>query len=111
VTPTGCLTFYAYNEASRAPTVIELGCANPAAPCGLPMTSPSDPISTGGRSNVEAGLRASTPDNDWCGVRMCSTPNPMTSICRHRPIKVILKNVGNTRRQGVTCRWAARQAA
>ena len=44
VTPTDTLTFYAdYNEASRAPTVIELGCANPAAPCGLPNDFASDP--------------------------------------------------------------------
>jgi hypothetical protein len=44
VTPTAALTFYAdYNEASRAPTVIELGCANPAEPCGLPDDFASDP--------------------------------------------------------------------
>src|SRR5215469_16958781 len=37
VTPRAATTFYFnYGEASRAPTVIELGCANPAAPCGLP---------------------------------------------------------------------------
>ncbi|MGH8265949.1 MAG: TonB-dependent receptor, partial [Steroidobacteraceae bacterium] len=37
VTPSDAATLYAdYNQASRAPTVIELGCANPAAPCGLP---------------------------------------------------------------------------
>ena len=44
VTPTADLTFYAdYNEASRAPSVIELGCSNPAAPCGLPNDFASDP--------------------------------------------------------------------
>ena len=44
VTPSDTLTYYAnYNEASRAPTVIELGCANPAQPCGLPNDFASDP--------------------------------------------------------------------
>ena len=38
------LTFYAdYNEASRAPTVIELGCSDPDEPCGLPNDFASDP--------------------------------------------------------------------
>src|SRR5207237_9741158 len=37
-------TLYAnYNEASRAPTVIELGCSNPAVPCGLPNALAGDP--------------------------------------------------------------------
>jgi len=44
VTPRDTLTYYAnYNEASRAPTVVELGCANPAQPCGLPNDFASDP--------------------------------------------------------------------
>ena len=44
ITPTDSLTLYAnYNEASRAPTVIELGCANQASPCGLPNDFASDP--------------------------------------------------------------------
>ena len=43
-TPTQYTTYYAdYNEASRAPTVIELGCANPQVPCGLPDDFASDP--------------------------------------------------------------------
>ncbi len=43
-TPTDAVTYYAnYNEASRAPTVIELGCANPLQPCGLPNDFASDP--------------------------------------------------------------------
>jgi len=36
-TPNQNLTFYtSYSESSRAPTAIELGCSNPAAPCLLP---------------------------------------------------------------------------
>ncbi|HEY4126690.1 MAG TPA: TonB-dependent receptor [Gammaproteobacteria bacterium] len=38
------VTFYGdYNEGMRAPTVIELGCADPEVPCGLPDDFASDP--------------------------------------------------------------------
>src|SRR5450432_1059039 len=44
LTPSAAMTFYAnYNEGSRAPTVIELGCSDPAKPCGLPNDFASDP--------------------------------------------------------------------
>jgi outer membrane receptor protein involved in Fe transport len=44
LTPSEAWTLYAnYNEASRAPTVIELGCANPTTPCGLPNAFAGDP--------------------------------------------------------------------
>ena len=43
-TPSKALTLYAnYSEGSRAPTVIELGCSNPAQPCGLPNNFAGDP--------------------------------------------------------------------
>ena len=64
VTPSDALTFYAdYNEASRAPTVIELGCANPATPCGLPNDFASDPdLKQVVARTVELGLRGNLPD-------------------------------------------------
>ena len=43
-TPTDTLSTYAsYNEANRAPTSIELGCANPDNPCTLPTQMADDP--------------------------------------------------------------------
>jgi len=36
-------TYASYNEANRAPTSIELGCANPANPCTLPTQMADDP--------------------------------------------------------------------
>jgi len=42
--PNNNLTTYgSYNEANRAPTSIELGCANPANPCTLPTQMADDP--------------------------------------------------------------------
>ncbi len=50
MTPSDRETYYAnYNQANRAPTVIELGCSNPAQPCGLPMISRA--IRTSSRSS------------------------------------------------------------
>lgn len=43
-TPNDNLTFFtSYSESSRAPTSIELGCSNPAAPCLLPSAMADDP--------------------------------------------------------------------
>ena len=36
-------TYASYSESSRAPTSIELGCANPAQPCNLPTQMADDP--------------------------------------------------------------------
>jgi hypothetical protein len=59
--PVSTLNAYAsYTQGSRAPTAIELGCADPQNPCSLPNALASDPplqqVVTGTR---EAGLRAS----------------------------------------------------
>jgi len=106
VTPTDALTFYAdYNEASRAPTVIELGCANPAAPCGLPNDFASDPnLEQVVARTVEAGLRGkSTRSTMGVEVRMCfHTVTAMTSNLSPSPRNQgYFKNVGNTRRRGL----------
>jgi outer membrane receptor for ferrienterochelin and colicin len=37
------MTYVSYNEGSRAPTSMELGCANPGAPCKLPNSMAGDP--------------------------------------------------------------------
>src|SRR5215472_13176927 len=64
VTPRPALTFYAnYSEASRAPTVIELGCANPAAPCGLPNDFAGDPdLQQVVARTAELGVRGAMSD-------------------------------------------------
>src|SRR5579862_782378 len=58
-TPSKKITLFAnYSESSRAPTVIELGCSNPAAPCGLPNDFASDPdLKQVVSQTIEAGAR------------------------------------------------------
>ena len=57
--PLPCLNVYAnYSQANRAPTSIELGCADPNNPCSLPNALSSDPpLSQVVTETWEAGLR------------------------------------------------------
>ncbi len=59
---TGRLNLYAgYTEGNRAPTSIELGCADPNAPCKLPNALAGDPPLQQVRTRtLEAGLRGTT---------------------------------------------------
>ena len=72
-TPTDTLSTYAsYNEANRAPTSIELGCANPDNPCTLPTQMADDPpleqvvaktFEAGARGRFASFLNSSTSWN------------------------------------------------
>ena len=104
VTPTDALTLYAdYNQASRAPTVIELGCANPAAPCGLPNDFASDPdLKQVVARTVEMGARGNTSDNsfNW-NVDVFHTVNrDDIQFVATSTNQGYFDNVGSTRRQG-----------
>ncbi len=51
--------YVSYSEASRAPTAVELGCADPAEPCNLPNALVSDPpLAQVVTRTVEAGMRS-----------------------------------------------------
>jgi outer membrane receptor protein involved in Fe transport len=104
--PTNAFTAYAtYNEGMRAPTAIELACADPNAPCSLPNNFISDPalkpvvsrtyeIGARGRLNANtnwsAAVYRTTLDND---IQFISS-NGGTNTTG------FFSNVGKTRRQG-----------
>jgi outer membrane receptor protein involved in Fe transport len=105
LTPTDTLTFYAnYNEASRAPTVIELGCANPQAPCGLPDDFASDPnLKQVIARTVEVGARGNVADQrlNW-SADVSHTVNQNDIQFVASAINAgYFDNVGSTRRQGL----------
>jgi outer membrane receptor protein involved in Fe transport len=104
VTPTDALTLYAdYNEASRAPTVIELGCANPAAPCGLPNDFASDPdLRQVVARTVELGVRGNLPDQRlaWSADVFHTINSNDIQFVATATNAGYFDNVGNTRRQG-----------
>jgi outer membrane receptor protein involved in Fe transport len=105
VTPTEALTFYAdYNEASRAPTVIELGCANPASPCGLPNDFASDPaLQQVVARTVELGLRGNLPDQRlvWSADLFHTVNSDDIQFVATSTNSGYFDNVGGTRRQGL----------
>ncbi len=105
VTPTDTLTVYAdYNEASRAPTAIELGCANPAAPCGLPNDFASDPdLQQVVARTVEVGVRGNLPDQRlvWSADVFHTVNSNDIQFVATATNAGYFDNVGNTRRQGL----------
>jgi iron complex outermembrane receptor protein len=106
---TSGLTAYAgYSEANRAPTPLELGCADPAHPCTIAAFLVSDPtLKQVVSRTVEAGLRG-TKELDigtlaWkLGAFRATNTDDILAI----PSPVLqgfgyFQNVGSTRRQGI----------
>src|SRR3569832_1451420 len=106
---TSGLTAYAsYSEAYRAPTPLELGCANPAQPCIIATFLVSDPpLKQVVSHSYEAGFRGTHDFNfgtlDWKGGGFRAT-NTDDILAIPSPILQgfgFFQNVGNTRRQGI----------
>ncbi len=105
ITPSKALTLYAnYNEGSRAPTVIELGCSNPEQPCGLPDEFASDPdLRQVIARTAEAGARGSLGDAvlDWSLDVFLTNNSHDIQFVATTTTEGYFANVGNTRRQGL----------
>lgn len=106
-TPTPDLTVYgAYNEGSRAPTAIELGCANPAQPCKLPNAFAGDPpLKQVVAKTYEAGLRGNLAPNVRWSFSTYRTQNTddiqFITTAGTTNGAGFFDNVGKTRRQGL----------
>ena len=115
VTPTESLTLYAnYNEASRAPTVIELGCSDPAAPCGLPNDFASDPnLKQVVARTVEVGLRGNLPDQrlTWSADVFRTLNSNDIQFIAASTNQGFFDNVGSTRRQGLDLALGGKEGA
>jgi outer membrane receptor protein involved in Fe transport len=103
------LTAYAgYSEANRAPTPLELGCADPANPCLIASFLVSDPdLKQVVSKTVEAGLRGTRELNigtlGWKigGFRATNFDDIMGLPVAGRQGFGFFQNVGSTRRQGL----------
>ena len=106
-TPTKDLTvFGSYNEGMRAPTSMELGCANPEVACKLPNAMAGDPVlEKVVAKTFEAGMRGNLSQDVKWSTAIYRTEN-------HNDIQFIstnatsanmgyFDNVGKTRRQGL----------
>jgi len=114
VTPSASLTYYAnYNEASRAPTVLELGCANPQQPCGLPNDFASDPaLKQVVARTFELGTRGSISGErlKWAADVFRTINRDDIQFIATTTNSGFFDNVGTTRRQGLDLAFGGKAA-
>ena len=95
--------YFSYSEASRAPTAIELGCANPDEPCNLPNALVSDPpLRQVVTRTFEAGVRSAAESKmRWsAGWFRAENNNDLLFVASEQTGFGYFTNFGQTRRQG-----------
>ena len=94
-----------YNESSRAPSAIELGCADPANPCRLPNALAGDPpLKQVVAHTVEGGIRGKAMGRlNWrAGVFRSENHDDILFVAAPSASSFgYFRNFGQTRRQGV----------
>jgi outer membrane receptor protein involved in Fe transport len=93
-----------YDEGSRAPSAIELGCADAANPCRLPNAMAGDPpLEQVVTKTFEAGVRGSTSGTvTWsAGVFRAENQDDILFVADDQAGFGYFRNFGATRRQGV----------
>ena len=98
------LTLYAgFNQGSRAPSAVELGCADPANPCKLPNAMAGDPpLKQVVTTTLEAGLRGNAGGTAWnLGLFRADNRDDILFVADNAAGFGYFKNFGKTRRQGL----------
>jgi iron complex outermembrane receptor protein len=102
--PVAGFTAYAsYNEGMRAPTAIELTCADPLAPCKLPNAFLADPpLKKVLARTIEIGARGKRDDWSWsAALYRTVSDDDIQFIASGNGLNAgYFRNVGSTRRQG-----------
>ncbi|MEP6942147.1 MAG: TonB-dependent receptor [Betaproteobacteria bacterium] len=96
--------YFGYNEGSRAPSSIELGCADPANPCKLPNAMAGDPpLKQVVAKTIEIGIRGTAlSDLQWnFGVFRARNYDDILFVADNPSGFGYFRNFGQTRRQGV----------
>jgi outer membrane receptor protein involved in Fe transport len=96
--------YFGYNEGSRAPTSIELGCADPTQPCKLPNALAGDPpLKQVTTRTVESGVRGGHENRvSWnVGWFWSENSNDILFVASTQTGFGYFKNFGQTRRQGI----------
>jgi outer membrane receptor protein involved in Fe transport len=103
--PNNSLSLYGgYNEGMRAPSPIELACADPIHPCALPNAFGGDPNLQKVISHTwEGGVRGHVSENlNWnAGVFHTENSDDIQFIASNSSGNGYFQNVGNTLRQGI----------
>ena len=103
-----------YNEGSRAPSSIELGCADLANPCKLPNAMAGDPpLKQVVAKTFEAGIRGVVAgDLQWnLGVFRAQNYDDIIFVADNQSGFGYFRNFGKTRRQGVEAGLSGRVAS
>jgi outer membrane receptor protein involved in Fe transport len=96
--------YVSYSEGSRAPTSIELGCADPVSPCRLPNAMAGDPpLDQVVARTFEAGVRGNAERRvQWsAGWFRADNRHDILFVASNQTGFGYFKNFGKTRRQGV----------
>ena len=97
-------TYIGYSESSRAPTAVELGCANPDQPCKLPNALAGDPpLNQVVTHTLELGVRGTAAGGmQWnAGVFRAQNTDDILFVADNQSGFGYFKNFGKTRRQGL----------
>ncbi|MEO8663241.1 MAG: TonB-dependent receptor [Bryobacteraceae bacterium] len=100
----GVNLYFGYSEGSRAPTSIELGCADPEQPCKLPNALAGDPpLKQVVTRTFEGGIRggSETPIVWSLGWFRAENRNDILFVASTQTGFGYFKNFGQTRRQGL----------
>jgi len=106
--------YFSYSEANRAPTAIELGCADPTQPCNLPNALVADPpLKQVVAKTFEAGIRSAGEYGfNWhAGWFRAQNTNDILFVASQQTGFGYFTNYGKTLRQGAeisvsrTYRW------
>jgi len=96
--------YVGFNQGSRAPSAIELGCADPENPCRLPNAMAGDPpLKQVVTRTIEAGVRGKLGANvSWnAGVFRADNHDDILFVADDQAGFGYFKNFGKTRRQGI----------
>ena len=101
--PSPLTVYLGYSEGSRAPTSIELGCADPQSPCRLPNALAGDPpLDHVVTRTIEAGLRGHIGRTNWsAGLFRAINDDDILFVASGQSGFGHFRNFGQTRRQGV----------
>jgi outer membrane receptor protein involved in Fe transport len=103
--PSAALTAYgSYSEGMRAPTAIELTCADPQAPCKLPNSFVADPpLKKVVARTMEVGARGRDGETHWsAALYRTDLSDDLQFVSSGGAVNAgYFQNVGKTRRQGV----------
>jgi outer membrane receptor protein involved in Fe transport len=106
--------YLGYSEAARAPTAVELGCADPNNPCKLPNAMAGDPpLKQVVTTTLEAGLRGRVGQSmQWnAGVFRAENTNDILFVADNTSGYGYFKNFGKTLRQGIELGLSGRSGA